>query len=196
VADICADCYEPFLKANPTVSAVRFAPPEECVSPVHKRLREAEAKIAGLQVELANVPRHNKRGQGAHYASRIQELSDEHLDILDVLGIWDCRSYAQGRPLAANPEQKGVTELVNEYRSSRGRKILRSQTVSGRLSELQGLKRVSCLPTEVELKDPLHYQFRSPSTPLWYLNPQELVQEPGRNGLIASPVMTVADHET
>jgi len=171
------------MRQDSRIVITSFAAPEECKNRAHKQLREAQARIAELEVQLRSVPRHGRRGEGAHYAADIKELSDEHLDILDILDIFDAKDYDHGIPVEYKGQppagKKDLTALVNDYRSSRGRKPLRPQTISGRLSEMQGptWKLVHCYPTTVQLTDPLHYEFRSVSTPLWYLTEQYSLKE-------------------
>lgn len=116
-----------------------------------------------------DAPRHNKRGTGAWYADQIKALSPIHREILGYLEDSAAHSYDSGRTLAE------VTFGINSWRRSSSQKSLKDQTVSARLSELQGLKMVSCVPAEVALTDLLTMRFENRNIPRWHLIEQRRI---------------------
>jgi hypothetical protein len=122
-----------------------------------------------------DAKRHNKRGKGAHYGDQIRTLSATHREVLDLLEDRVAYSYDSGMTVA------DITFAVNTLRSASGMKSLRDKSVSGRLSELQGMvpPRVSCVPAEVTLADVMTMRFENLNVPRWYLVPQRpLFEQP------------------
>lgn len=96
------------------------------------------------------VKREKSKGSGAHYADRIQKLRPLHVAILEVL--------AQHGPLT----KRRLGGLLAE----RGLRVS-GNSLSGRLSELAGLKLIECKYTEVRLYDPKTMSFKYRKTPVW-----------------------------
>ena len=104
----------------------------------------------------------NERGKGAHYSKQQTKLSRMQREILGVLDSAGAIDYDHGISMA------DITLKLNTLRRASERKNVKDQTVSARLSELQGLGVLSCVPADVFLGDRDTMRFTNAGTPKWY----------------------------
>jgi hypothetical protein len=101
---------------------------------------------------VVEVPREQKKGEGAHYAEKIRKLSPLHEEILEILALHGPLTKAK----------------IGGILADRGRRVS-GNSLSGRLSELAGLGLVECKYTEVRLYDAKTMKFRFVERPVWHL---------------------------
>lgn len=100
------------------------------------------------------------KGQGAWYASLIQELGETRILILKVLKKQYPRWLTSWH----------ITYLVNCERKAKGLKNFAFGSISGRLSELLGLGYVQMSNEDVEMYDEEVMAFGWPEKPTWRIS--------------------------
>jgi len=98
------------------------------------------------------VKRERAKGLGAHYARQIERLTPLHMAILKLLAREGPLSKEEIRRLL---EAQGIKKSGN--------------SISGRLSELAGLRLVEVRNTRVREIDPSTKEFRFVSKPIWFI---------------------------
>ncbi|MDE1854503.1 MAG: hypothetical protein KGI38_12265, partial [Thaumarchaeota archaeon] len=138
------------------------------VEELKTRLKEEEERNADLQASVnLGLPHQNRKGTGAHYASKIKKLGPARAEALSVLIEYGAKDYATG--LTTDQVAQHARE-GREWRHVPYPEDL-AHSLGGRLSELQGLKLVRSETNAVELKDDAEQKFRTMGGERWFLTP-------------------------
>jgi hypothetical protein len=118
-----------------------------------------------------------QRGTGAHYSKEIKRLSNLDIEILQILKASGSKTKSQ------------LLKTINRQREQDNRRYLTSGGLSGRLSELCGLKLVSMSKGRVEIWDPERMAFRWKTKPVWSITDEgrEQLEKPDPRRLRRTP---------
>lgn len=117
------------------------------------------------------VRRHNKIGQGVHYAKEMTRLDEESKECLQALDEASATDWEHGLT------RTDVTFKVNEIRKRAGKPNIKVGSVSHSLSVLQGLGTLSCKPVETIMTDPDTKRFEHTGKPRWYRVSRSLLED-------------------